>query len=165
MVPFIYTVEELNRLGQVRAQLHTRNFYLALADWMLRAHKPLGFPPGVKASTGDLRIDAIGYHMPIEDIKLELEGVFSYQGQIVRSFKIRTDIATLDIPEGFTVPSANVYKTSEYWEAVNKMKARLERFCLEQPYAAYLLAQFAARDTQHPFWKPTIASRSRGLSF
>lgn len=155
-IPFLYTVEELNRLGQVRSRLYTRDGFLALADWLLKTHVPLGFPPGVKVAPGGVSIEAIGHHMPLEDRSINLEASYQYEGSNVRRLSIKTSIVTLDLDEGYTPKTVGCYQTQEYAGAVLKIKKRLEAFACHQHDVAYLVAQFAVRDRQHPFWNPNI---------
>jgi hypothetical protein len=164
MTSLIYSVKEVNRLIHTRSSLLTRDPMLALGDWLLRAHKPLGFPPHVRVSTGDLSIEVMANKMPIGGSNFQIEAFFVYKKEEVRAFTLETRPSTQHDGEGFSSKSAGIYQSKEYWDTIKRMRDRLIEFSSNQCDAAYLVALFASRDALHPFWRPILPGRSRGLS-
>lgn len=147
-----------------RSNLLTRDPMLALGDWLLKAHKPLGFPPNVRVSTGDLRIEVMATKMPIGSDDFQIEAYFVYKKEEVRTFTLETRAAKPHENEGFTEKSAGIYRSKEYWDTINRMRTRLVEFSSAHCDAAYLVALFASRDALHPFWRPLLPGRARSLS-
>jgi hypothetical protein len=147
-----------------RSSLLTRDPMLALGDWLLRTHKPLGFPPNVRVSTGDLRIEVMANKMPIGSNSFQIVAYFVYKKEEVRALSLETRESTEHDDEGFTPKSAGIYQSKEYGDTIKRMRDRLAEFSSEQCDAAYLVALFASRDSLHPFWRPILPGRARGLS-
>lgn len=158
----VYTVEELNRFGHMRSLLITEDPITALSDWMIRAHNPLGFPPGIKPGSQELRIEVVGKRMPIGTLHILIECEFHYKGEVVRKVRIDSGITTIKIDEGFNHRTANIYKSEQYWGVIQKNKERVQVFSENNLHVAYILSQFAARNPNHHFWKPGVASKDIG---
>lgn len=161
--PILYTVEEQNRVGIVRSRLHTRDVLIAIADWLIKSHRPVGFPPGVRMGVGEVEVESKGVWVPLQDRVLTLEASIHYQGHLVRSLSISTSLVTLDIDEGFTQGSVAIYRSESYSRALIRMKDRVVSFVGKEPCEASILALFAARDTNHPFWGVKVKGRSLSL--
>lgn len=158
-----YLVEEKNRFGHSRSRLLTDDPWVALADWLMRAHKPLGFPPGSVPGQGGLSLEVLPIQMPARSSLFEIQATFVYQETPVRTFLISSQPLSLT-KQGFLEPTANIYQSREYWEMLQKTKERIERFCQGDLQAAYIMVIFAARTPTHPFWVVPVTMRGRGLS-
>ena len=158
-----YLVEDKNRFGHSRARLLTSDPWVALADWLMRGHKPLGFPPGATPGQGGLFLEVVPVRMPVMDTSMMLEATFLYREVPVRSISLRPR-SQLDTDFTFLRPTANIYLTREYREMLHKTKERLERFCERDIQTAFILAVFASRSPTHPFWNVPVTMRARGLS-
>jgi len=158
-----YLVEDKNRFGHSRARLLTSDPWMALADWLMRGHKPLGFPPGAIPGQGGLFLEVVPIRMPVMDLSMTLEGTFVYQDTPVRSISLSAR-SQLETDFGFLRPTANIYLTREYREMLHKTKEKLERFCQGDIQVAFILAVFASRSPTHPFWSVPVTMRARGLS-
>ena len=163
-----YIVEETNRLGAPRSKLYTTCPWHALAEWLVKSYNPLGFPPGTrvgsKSDEGDLVLHVKGESVVVGAALLSLEGVFRLYDEEVRSVRIWTELSMSDSSAYYTSGSADMYLKPEYASAISKMKDKLNIYVHDQIDAGYILAQFAANDHRHPFWKPRFLNRVRGLS-
>jgi hypothetical protein len=163
MISSGYLVEEKNRFGHSRSRLLTQDPWIALADWLMRAHKPLGFPPGSVPGQGGLCLEVVPLRMPANSPLFEIQATFIYEKTPVRVFSIYSQPVNIT-KQGFLEPTANIYQSSEYWEMLQKTKERIERFCQGDLQAAYIMAIFAARTPTHPFWVVPVTMCGRGLS-
>jgi hypothetical protein len=163
-----YIVEETNRLGASRSKLYTSCPWHALAEWLVKSYKPMGFPPGTRIGSqhtdGDLVLHVKGESVIVGAALLSLEGVFRLYDEEVRAVRISTELSMSDSSAYYTSGSADIYLKPEYDSAISKMKDKLNIYCRDQIDAGYILAQFAANDHMHPFWKPRLFNRVRGLS-
>lgn len=160
-----YIVEETNRLGQVRSRLFTHCPWHALAEWLVKSYKPHGFPPGARVGDGDLRREVFGESVIIDYAFLAVTSRFYWKEEEVRLVKIRTEILTERIDPHYSAGSARLYLEEDYNNSILKMKARIMKYCSDQIEIGYVLSQFAANDPLHPFWKPRLFNRVRGLNF
>lgn len=158
-----YLVEDKNRFGHSRSRLLTIDPWIALADWLMRCHKPLGFPPGATPGLGGLSLEVLPMCMPVKEPTMSLEAIFVHHETAVRTIALSSS-ALGETEFGFLNPTANIYLTREYREMLHKTKEKLERFCEGDLQAAYILAVFASRSPTHPFWSVSVAMRARGLS-
>lgn len=158
-----YLVEDRNRFGHSRSRLLTTDPWIALADWLMRSHKPLGFPPGTVPGQGGLSLEVLPLRMPAKEPLMDLEAIFVYQETTVRTIVLSSP-KSAETEFGFLSPTAHIYLTREYREMLHKTKERLERFCAGDLQVAFILAVFASRSPTHPFWNVPVAMRARGLS-
>ena len=160
----IYVVEEVNRVGAVRSMLNTENPWFALADWLLKTHRPVGFKPGTKVGDGSLQFKSIGHCMPIDVLTIDLRGQFDFHEECVREVKLSTYVSQRLVDDGYHSLSGDLYKSPEYSHAVQTLGDRIKGFSKGSLDVAYVLAQFAAQDTQHLFWVSRVTPRGRSLS-
>jgi len=163
-----YIVEETNRLGASRSKLFTTCPWHALAEWLVKSYKPMGFPPGTRIGSkdgeGDLVLHVKGESVIVGAALLSLEGIFRLYDEEVRAVRISTEFSMSNSPPYYTSGSAEVYLKEDYASAILKMKDKLSLYCHDQIDAGYILTQFAVNDHRHPFWKPRFFNRVRGLS-
>lgn len=159
-----YIVEETNQLGSSRSKLFTNCPWHAMAEWLVKAARPVGFRPGTKLTDGDLTLEVIGQSVVVDAALLSLVGIFRWYGEEVRTIRISTEVSMSDIDPYYTAGTSKVYLQEDYYGAIQKMKDKLIRYTYDQLDAGYILAQFAANDHRHPFWKPRLFNRVRGLS-
>ena len=160
----IYVVEEVNRVGSVRSMLNTEDPWMALADWLLKTHRPIGFKTGTRAGDGSLHFKSTGGCMPIDVLKIELNGEFHWHDELVRHVKLSTYASQPMFDEGFHPLSGELYKSEEYRHAVLTLGERIKKFSRGNLDVAYVLCQFAAQDTQHLFWVSRVTPRGRSLN-
>lgn len=160
-----YIVEETNRMGQVRSRLFTHCPWHAIAEWLVKTYKPYGFPPGARPGDGELVRNVDGQSMVIDYALLSANSTFLWHGEEVRTISLRTEILTCRIDPHYSPGSAKLYLDEDYNKSILKMKSRMMKYCSEQVEIGYVLSQFAAKDPLHPFWKPRLFNRVRGLNF
>lgn len=160
-----YIVEETNRAGSVRSRLFTDCPWHALAEWLVKSYRPLGFPPGARPGDGDLSRIVLGESVVVDYAFLEVTSSFIWRGDEVRSIRIRTEILEAPVEAHYSPGSSKVYLDPDYNKSILKMKFRIMKYCSQQIEVGYVLSQFAANDHLHPFWKPRLFNRVRGLSF
>lgn len=165
--PIVYVVEERNRLGGIRSRLQTKDGFMAISDWLLKIHRPIGFPTGTKMGDGKLHFESEGLCMPMQSQHacMGLLGEFRWHSDVVRRVTLSTHMSSMDFDLGYHRDSGELYKSSEYESAVRKLSERLSKWCHGYLDVGYVLAQFAAQDTQHQFWVSRVAARGRGLGF
>lgn len=165
--PIVYVVEERNRLGGIRSRLQTKDGFYAMSDWLLRIHRPIGFPPGSRVGDGTLHFRSTGLCMPIpsQHALAKLLGEFSYNSQVVRQVTLTTHLSSLEFDMGYHRDSGELYRSPEYGAAVRKLSERMSRWCEGYLDIGYVMAQFAAQDTQHDFWVSRVMGRGRGLGY
>lgn len=160
----IYVVEEMNRIGVVRSMLNTEDPWMALADWLLKIHRPVGFKPGTKVGDGSLHFRSTGKCMPVDVLMIELKGFFDFNDECVREVSLSTYASQRLVDDGYHPMSGELYKSPEYEHAVMTLSNRIKAFVKGNLDVAYVLAQFAAQDTQHQFWVSRVTPRGRTLS-
>jgi hypothetical protein len=160
----IYVVEEVNRVGSVRSMLNTEDPWVALGDWLLKTHRPIGFRPGSKVGDGSLHFQSVGDCMPVDVLMIKLNGQFHYHQECVREVRLSTYASQRLVDDGFHPMSGELYKSPEYVHAVQTLGKRIHDFSHGNLDVAYVLAQFAAQDTQHLFWVSRVTPRGRSLS-
>ena len=159
MISLSYVVEERNRANQIRSRLITSSYSMALSDWLMKSHRPIGFPPDATFSSGDLKLDIINSCIPDSSLFIDINACFSYKGVPVRLMSISTAVESPDksVKEGYCSQSAGIYLRSEYRGAVEKLMNKLNGFSDGNIDAAYLTALFASVDIEHIFWKKKLA--------
>lgn len=160
----IYVVEEVNRLGSVRSMLNTEDPWMAIADWLLKTHRPVGFRPGVRAGDGSLHFRSVGQCMPVDVLMIDLKGHFDFHDECVREVRLSTYASQRLVDDGYHPMSGELYKSPEYTHAVKTLGERMRTFSKGNLDVAYVLAQFAAQDAQHQFWVSRVTPRGRSLS-
>jgi hypothetical protein len=160
-----YIVEETNRAGAIRSRLFTICAWHALAEWMVKVHRPIGFPPGSRAGDGDLTLEVNGESVIVDCGFLSLVAEFRRDNETVRKIQISTQIMSRVFESHYSVGTSRIYLQEEYDRAIAKMQGRLSTYCENQMDVGYVLAQFAANDPLHGFWKPRLLNRGRALSF
>jgi hypothetical protein len=160
-----YIVEETNRAGSLRSRLFTHCPWHALAEWLVKTYRPMGFPPGARPGDGEMVLEVRGDSMVIDYAFLSVSAAFHWRDEPVRSIKISTEILEHRIEPHYSSGSAKIYLDDDYNRAILKMKERMVRYCSDEMDVAYVLSQFAANDPLHPFWRPRLFNRVRGLNF
>ncbi|MDT8924888.1 hypothetical protein RBE51_19050 [Pseudomonas taiwanensis] len=160
----IYVVEEINRIGVVRSMLNTEDPWMAMADWLLKIHRPVGLKPGTKVGDGSLHFRSTGQCMPVDVLMIELKGFFDFHDECVREVRLSTYASQRLVDDGYHPMSGELYKSPEYGHAVMTLSSRIKDFVQGNLDVAYVLAQFAAQDTQHQFWVSRVTPRGRSLS-
>lgn len=135
-----------------------------MAEWLVKASRPVGFRPGTKLSDGDLKLEVTGESLVVDAAFLSLVGVFRWYGEEVRSIRISTEVSMTDSDCYYTSSTSRAYLQDDYHSAVLKMRDKLIRYSFDQLDAGYILTQFASNDHRHPFWKPRLFNRVRSLS-
>ncbi|WP_241032741.1 MULTISPECIES: hypothetical protein [Pseudomonas] len=166
-MPILYVVEELNRLGSVRSRLQTKDGFMAISDWLMKIHRPVGFPSDTKVGDGSLHFQSTGLTMPLpsEHACAGLVGEFHWHQDLVRKVVLSTHFSSVDYDLGYHRDSGALYKSPEYESAVKKLSERMSQWCDGYLDVGYVLAQWAAQNTQHPFWVNRVTARGRGLSY
>lgn len=159
-----YIVEETNQLGSSRSKLFTNCAWHAMAEWLVKTSRPIGFRPGTKLSDGDLTLEVKGESLVVDAAFLSLIGVFRCYGEEVRSIRISTEVSMSDSDAYYTAGTSQAYLQEDYRGAIMKMRDKLIRYSFDQLDAGYILTQFAANDHRHPFWTPRLFNRVRGFS-
>lgn len=113
---------------------------------------------------GTLETSVIGSSSILRSASIELSCRFDWTGQMVREVAIYSLEIDHDVAAGYSPSSAKIYKSKEYAESVAHILNRLFRFSEGQIEVAYVVAQYAARSIAHPFWRPSVKARGRGLS-
>ncbi|MBB4861315.1 hypothetical protein HNP46_000126 [Pseudomonas nitritireducens] len=155
-----YTIEETNRLGACRSRLLTFCPWHSLAEFMVKAHFPMGIPPGVRIGDEDLKVEASAASLFDGEPWLQVYGSFKLRGEVMRQLRIRSfqvDETSNPIYASFT---AAAYRDPDYAKSVSKMAARIFKFCIGDIQFAHVLALYASRDAYHPFWTARVAGRS-----
>lgn len=158
----VYTVEEANRLGLCRSRLVTTCPWHALAELLVKAHNPEGFPPGVRVRDGELNLEMRGESKLGDETWLDLTCNIFWQGEPVRGLLIRSEESATEIEASYATFSSAVYRTPSYAMAVGKMVDRMFKYTNGNLAVAYVLTQFAGKDPYHTFWQSRM--RGRGLS-
>lgn len=158
LIPLSYVVEERNRVGIIRSCLVTRDPYVALGDWLLKSHKPIGFPPNCLKNNDAVKFEITHNIFPDSSDFICMSGRFTLDGSEVRSFAIRTQVLKKESSLGYSDESSKIYLRKEYSAAIKKIRDRLERFSEGSIDAAYLLALFASRDALHLFWNNKLSN-------
>ncbi len=149
----------------LRSRLFTPCPWHAIAEWLVKAYRPIGFPPGSRPGDGELVLKISGNSFVVDHVLLSSEAIFIANGCNVRTIKIRTEIQSQLIEAHYSAGSSPVYIHPDYNKAILKMKDKLERYCLNNIDVCYVLSQIAANDHLHPFWKSRLFNRTRGLSY
>lgn len=158
-----YIVEEYNRMGSVRSRLFTSSPWHAMAEWLVKSYRPIGFPPGVRVGDGELSIQITGSSVVVDHAFLSMTTVFTRHGEEVRRITIRTEIQTQAIEPHYSCSSNAIYLTEDYYKAILSMKDKLVRYSKNQIDVAYVLSMFASNDRLHQFWVSRLAARKMGL--
>ena len=166
-LPILYVVEEVNRLGSVRSRLQTKDGFMAISDWLLKIHRPVGFPSDTRVGDGSLHFTSTGLSMPLQahHACAGLVGEFHWHKDLVRRVVLSTHVSSMDFDLGYHRDSGVLYKSPEYESAVKKLSERMSQWCDGYLDVGYVLAQFAAQSTQHPFWVNRVSARGRSLSY
>jgi hypothetical protein len=136
-----------------------------MAEWLVKTYKPQGFAPGARPGDGDLALVVSGESVIIDYAFLSVTSRFLWRDEEIRTIHIRTEILTQRVDPHYSAGSAKLYLDADYNSSILKMKSRIMKYCSEQVEIGYVLSQFAANDHLHPFWKPRLFNRVRGLSF
>lgn len=160
-----YIVEETNRAGSLRCRLFTPCPWHAIAEWLVKTYRPMAFPPGSRPGDGELSLDISGKSVVVDAALLSVAATFKSNGEEVRSVTIRTEILTSEFEAHYIAGSARAYLDEDYNSAIMKMRDKLIKYCSDNLDVGYVLSQFASNDHLHPFWKPRLFNRVRGLSF
>lgn len=110
-------------------------------------------------------LEVLGDSVVIDYAFLSVASTFRWHDDIVRTVRIRTEILTESVEPHYSAGSSKTYLESDYNKSILKMKERIMKYCSDEIDVGYVLTQFAANDHLHPFWKPRLFNRVRGLNF
>ena len=147
-----YIVEEKNAAGAIRSEFFTPNPWQALSEWLLKIHKPVGFPPQILNSGDDLSIVTEGHSVPVDHVMLESTARLIWQGKVMREISIRTEASYRPRIQSRSAGTAPYYMTDTYMSAVTSLRNRMRFFCDDQLDVGYILSHFAGKNVSHPLW-------------
>lgn len=148
-----YVVEERNRAGGIRSRFYTPNSWQALSEWLLKLHKPLGFPPGIAVTDQEMDVQTQGSNVPLTNLILDLKGQFTWKGSPVRSVSIRTELAATPFVQFYASETARIYQTNSYMSSVTHLKNKIKSYSGGEIDVCYALANIAAKNPLHPLWE------------
>ena len=156
-----YIVKEFNKLESCTSTLYTSCPWLALSEWMTKVRNPLRFPQGARVGDGRLSFAISEGPVPINDDRICLTGVFSWDGDTVRKIVIGTELSSNKMENHYCAKSMKEYRERDYYHAILKMRERLQRYTKLQLDGGYILIRTACTDRLHPFWQSASLAKKR----
>lgn len=153
MKTFYYTVEERNALGVVRSVFYTPSPWQALAEWLLKTHRPVGLPPGMVSDTERYQLKIEGGTAPVGNLLLNMSAQLLWQGNEIRTITISTDVSFRPLIQARSPGTAQYYLKDSYMAAVTHIRNRMKRFSRGELDVGYVLAHCAGRNVRHNFWR------------
>lgn len=160
MKSLYYIVEEKNYLGVVRSVFYTPNPWQALAEWLLKTHKPVGLPPGVVNHPESYMVRTDGTSAPVGNVLLNMSAHLIWKGQELRAITISTDISFRPLIQARSPGTAQYYMKDSYMAAVTHIRNRMKRFSRGELDVGYVLAHCAGRNFRHNFWRSSPVQSS-----
>lgn len=157
-----YIVDEKNAQGVLRSQFFTPNPWQALAEWLLKVHKPVGLPPGMTEDLDRFEVITEGKTAPVGNILLNMSAILLWEGREIRNVNIATDVSFRPRIQARSPGSAPFYMKDTYMSAVTHMRNRIKRYSRGELDVAYVLTHCAGRNVQHNFWRSDLVQRNAG---
>jgi hypothetical protein len=164
----LYKVQEKTIDGKITCTFYTQYFFMAIADMMLKAKRPLNGKVCKKIYSNEVSVVSIQHNTPLEHpYILSMEtNVFDKE---INKLKYQVIISTLlapeDVYDGIGLNSDPAYLVSSYYNSIVEVAYRAKYWTKGDMNAAKVLAVFASRDSEHLFWSQfSFGSKMKSLS-
>lgn len=150
-----YVVQEKNKSGQITSAYRTYDYFMALADLMLKLKKPLNVELRKKCSADKSAVyidDCVLAPDFFEYVNISF--VVADKQNLCRLLTVAIDTALIGSDEdiGFLPVSDPAYRTESYFNSVKTIARRLREWSCDDYDVARVISVCATRDPSHIFW-------------
>lgn len=164
----IYRIKEERATGELTSMLDTENPFVALADIMLKAKRPLDCKVSIRLLTSKTSVKIWQPPSSINEpeiIDMEMWVIDNDSSSVILKSRISTFLAGSDYHGGIAKESNHLYLGNTYMQVLSLVSKKIEDWTKGNIDVAKVLATYAARDPEHIFWDKTKDDkRVKGLS-
>lgn len=149
-------------------QLQTIDPFLALTDFMIKAHLPIGHTSMSQSRSDPLYFETYPVFPEFAipgPLNMGWTAITRKTEQPYLITSINCTEATGDVNDSIHRSSIERYRNDSYMRALLKLRERVVRWSDSDIDAASFLAACSILDSSHPFWDETKHKPSRGLGY
>lgn len=150
-----YIVQEKNKEKTITSTYHTTDYFMAMADVLLKLKKPLNMEIRRKIDI-DKTIVSVDSGVVIYDFFEYINIHFTVFDKNTLAPLLTIQLDTVLVPAesemGFTINTYPIYQDSSYQNSIHVIAKRLREWSFDDYDIARVLLICATRDSSHIFW-------------